>query len=98
MLAAGIAYKRNVPDVRGSQAAAVIAHLRSCGVQVLVYDPVAQPAAEVLRVVTAELVAGVSAVAVLVAHDRLDIDTLADARYVFDACGVMPPMTNVEFL
>lgn len=98
VLAAGITYKRNVSDVRGSAAAAVIVHLRSCCVQVLVYDPVTESAADVLRVVTAELVAAVSAVAVLVAHDRLDVEVLAGAGYVFDACGTVPATANVEFL
>ncbi|MEU6191529.1 UDP binding domain-containing protein [Nocardia sp. NPDC047038] len=84
--------------MRGSAAAAVIAHLRGCGVQVLVYDPVAQSAAEVLRVVTPELVAAVSAVAVLVAHDHLDTETLAAADYVFDACAVLPRTPNIELL
>ncbi|WP_067510995.1 nucleotide sugar dehydrogenase [Nocardia puris] len=98
VLAAGISYKPNIGDVRGSAAAAVIAHLRGCGAQVLVYDPVAESAAEVLRVVTPELIAAVSAVAVLVGHDQLDTAALAAADYVFDACAILPRSSNVEFL
>ncbi|WP_196812319.1 nucleotide sugar dehydrogenase [Nocardia sp. CNY236] len=98
VLVAGITYKPNVGDVRGSAAAAVIAHLRGRGVWVLVYDPVAEYAAEVLRVVTPELIAAVSAVAVLVAHDHLDTDALAAADYVFDACGILPRTPNIELL
>ncbi len=98
VLVAGITYKPNISDVRGSRALAVIEQLRRHGARVLAYDPLAEGVSDVLAGVTAELVAEVSAVAVLVGHHRLDTATLAMADYIFDACGVMPPASTIELL
>ncbi|WP_331758470.1 nucleotide sugar dehydrogenase (plasmid) [Nocardia sp. NBC_01377] len=98
VLVAGITYKPNVAHVAGSRALDVIAALGDHGVRVLTYDPVAEGVADVFAVVTTELVSTVSAVAVLIAHDRLDLATLSTARYVFDACAVVAPGPDVEFL
>lgn len=95
----GITYKAGVPDLRESSALKVISELTGKGARVVAVDPVARDVPMVRPQVTRELAGTADAVVVLVAHDGLDLDAIASARYVFDACGLMPTRAdNIERL
>ncbi|RJO77998.1 nucleotide sugar dehydrogenase [Nocardia panacis] len=94
----GATYKRDVPDTRESAALKVVAALRRIGVEVAVVDPLLPDDPDIVPVLTAEMVASASLVAVLVAHSGIDYSLLGQAVHVFDACGVLDRAPNIECL
>ena len=89
ILLLGLAYKRNVGDLRESPAVAVVEGLLAMGATVdaaephLVAEDAAPPGVRLVEL-TAEAVRAADAVVVLTDHDRFDYDLLAEAAYVFD--------------
>ncbi len=99
VLAIGITYKRDVADTRESCAIQVVAALRTHGIDVQVYDPlVAVDRADVTGELTAAMIQAADAVVVLVDHSCVDLEMIAEARYVFDARGCLAGRANVEVL
>ncbi|MEC3915528.1 nucleotide sugar dehydrogenase [Nocardia sp. CDC160] len=94
----GATYKPDIADSRDSAALKVAHNLRQQGVDVAVVDPMLVDTADVLPELTVELVTRATAVVLLVAHEGLDYDLISSARYVFDACGALPPANNIERL
>lgn len=98
VVAVGATYKPGIADVRESAALKVIDELRQLGVEVVVVDPLVTDRPDVISRLTPEMVWSASAVAVLVPHDGLDHSLIRSARYVFDACAVLQPAANIEWL
>ncbi len=74
VLVLGLTFKENVPDIRNSKVIDIVRELEEYGVEVLVHDPVADPAAARheygVALVGLEAVGAVDAVVWAVAHDR----------------------------
>ncbi|MFJ4653822.1 nucleotide sugar dehydrogenase [Nocardia sp. NPDC088792] len=94
----GATYKPDIADIRDSAALKVVHELRRRGADVVIVDPLVPDLAHVLAELTPELIATASAVALLVDHECLDYELITSARYVFDACGALPPAANIERL
>lgn len=106
VLLLGLAYKPDVADLGGSEAASVAAELAVLGVDVAGYDPLvdAERAAEAFPfpIRTERPFEGVDGVAVLVGHGAFDELTLSDvaaesdAPAVVDVPGVFDPEPTTE--
>jgi UDP-N-acetyl-D-glucosamine dehydrogenase len=103
ILVVGMAYKRNTGDARETPARPIATRLHELGATVLAVDPHVDDEhlpEEVTRVaLDAEVVKRADAVVLLVDHDAVDLDVLADhASYVLDTRRVLPASDRVEYL
>jgi UDP-N-acetyl-D-galactosamine dehydrogenase len=99
VLVMGITFKENCPDIRNSRVIDVIRELKEFGVEVEVYDPVADPE-EVkkeygLSLVSAPQLEGYDGIVVAVAHEQFkemesEIAKLPEDRVIFDVKGIYP--------
>ena len=95
ILVLGLAYKKNVGDIRESPAVVVARQMLGLGAEVRVVEPYTEPAllpVGVVRVdLTADELARADAVVLLTDHDSFDYDLVADcASYVFDTRNRCP--------
>ena len=92
ILLLGLAYKRNVGDLRESPAVAVAEELRRLGAQVATVEPFAEvgqlPAGIELVTLTEEQLTQAEAVVILADHDQFDYHLVERcASYIFDTRG-----------
>jgi UDP-N-acetyl-D-glucosamine dehydrogenase len=90
VLVVGASYKAGTGDTRNAPATTICGELRDHGISVLIADPHVSadriPPAAVKVELTAQTVARVHAVLLLVAHPDVDLAPVAGARYVLDCC------------
>jgi UDP-N-acetyl-D-glucosamine dehydrogenase len=104
ILLLGLAYKKNVGDLRESPAIAIADALRRLGATVRAVEPFAArddrlPSGVRLVELTPAEVAAADAVVVLTDHDEFDYAMVArDGAYVFDTRRCCPAAANVERL
>jgi UDP-N-acetyl-D-glucosamine dehydrogenase len=103
ILLLGLSYKKNTGDARESPSHAIAGQLVALGAEVFAADPYvidAHVPAGVERVEpTAEVVASMAAVVVLVDHDTFALDDIATAAtYVLDTRNRLTPAPHVERL
>jgi UDP-N-acetyl-D-glucosamine dehydrogenase len=89
VLLLGLAYKKNVGDIRESPAIEVAKDLRKLGADVAAVDPFADPfllpQGICLVELTSQELATADAVVILTDHDSFDYELIVDAaRYIFD--------------
>ena len=104
VLVLGVAYKRDIDDVRESPALDVIRLLEEQGATVHFHDPYIDCVREEGHVregvdLTPERLAAADAVVVVTPHAVFDLDmVVANARYILDTRRAMPAAPNVERL
>jgi len=102
VLVLGLTFKENVPDIRNSKVVDVVRELEDYGIEVLVHDPLADPAETRheynLELTALETVDPVDAVVLAVAHDQfktLGITRLAQFCCNGGGCGVLVDVKGV---
>jgi UDP-N-acetyl-D-galactosamine dehydrogenase len=96
VLVLGLTFKENVPDIRNSKVVDVVRELEDYGIEVLVHDPLADPAETRheynLELIALDAVGPVDAVILAVAHDQftaLDVACLQQFCCNGGGCGVI---------
>ncbi len=79
ILIAGLSYKKNSSDPRGSASLKVIENLAVAGASVVVYDPLVTTSLPIIRRISREDVSRADVVVVLADHDALDYALLSSA-------------------